>query len=43
MSTALIIGLAVVALVIIVALAANRGGPRVTEITRTVEKDSDDA
>ena len=45
MSTALIIGLAVVALVVIVAIASQRSGPRVTDITRTTrrEKDDDDA
>ena len=43
MSTALIIGLAVV--VLVAAIAARSGGPRVTQIDRTVrrEKDSDDA
>jgi multisubunit Na+/H+ antiporter MnhC subunit len=43
--TALIIGLCVVALVVVIALASQRSGPRVTQITRTVhkEKDEDDA
>ena len=40
--TALIIGLAVVALVIVIALASQRSGPRVTEITRTVRKEEDE-
>jgi hypothetical protein len=43
--TALIIGLGVAALVVLIALASQRSGPRVTQITRTVrkEKDEDDA
>ena len=45
MSTAMIIGLAVVALVVVVALASRGSGPRVTQIDirRDREKDSDDA
>jgi hypothetical protein len=43
MSVALIAGLAVLVLIIGIAIA-QRSGPRVTEITRTVEKeDGDDA
>jgi hypothetical protein len=40
--TALIIGLCVVALVVVIALASQRSGPRVTHITRTVRKDEDE-
>lgn len=42
MSPALIIGIAVVALVIVIALASQRSGPRVTQITRTVEHKKED-
>jgi multisubunit Na+/H+ antiporter MnhC subunit len=39
--TALIIGLGVVALIIIIAIA-QRSGPRVTQITRTRRRDVDE-
>jgi multisubunit Na+/H+ antiporter MnhC subunit len=39
----IIIGLAVVALIIAVILAANEGRPKVTTIEHRREKDSDDA
>jgi hypothetical protein len=38
----IIIGCAVVALIIAVILAANDGRPRVTHITRKVERDGED-
>ena len=41
--TALIIGVAVVALVVAIALASQRSGPRVTQITRTVRKEEDES
>ena len=41
MSIAFIIGVAVLALIVIIALV-QRCGPRVTEITRTVEREDKD-
>ena len=43
MSTTILILIVAVAAVIIVALAASRSGPRVTHITRTVEKEDKDS
>lgn len=40
MSIALIIGIAVVALIVGIAIA-QRSGPRVTQIERTIEKEKD--
>lgn len=40
--TALVIGIGVVALVIVIAVASQRSGPRVTHITRTVEHKKED-
>jgi len=42
MSTQTLLIIVAVVLAIIVALAASRGGPRVTEIDRTVRKEKDD-
>lgn len=39
---ALIIGLTVVALVVVIALASQRSGPRVIQITRTMRKEKDE-
>jgi hypothetical protein len=39
-SVILILMMAVVA-ILVIAIASRRGGPRVTEITRTVERDED--
>ena len=42
MSTKIILFLAAIVLILVLLIGSMRGGPRVTQITRTVRKDKDE-